>query len=66
MKARISPKPGAMPVSSGCDPRPTAVFAANDLAIRSCRIQAAGLRVPDDLAIVGFDDIPAAATSAWR
>lgn len=39
---------------------PTAVFAASDLmalgAIRTAT--AAGLRVPDDLSIVGFDDIP--------
>lgn len=43
-------------------PRPTAVFAANDLlAIGIMQgVQAAGLRVPHDLAIVGFDDIPAA------
>ncbi len=43
-------------------PRPTAVFAANDLlAIGVMQgVQAAGLHVPDDLAIVGFDDIPAA------
>jgi LacI family transcriptional regulator len=42
--------------------RPTAVFAANDLLAIGVmqRIQEAGLSVPDDLAIVGFDDIPAA------
>ena len=43
--------------------RPTAVFAANDLtaigAVSACFD--AGLRLPDDLAIVGFDDIALAA-----
>lgn len=42
--------------------RPDAVVAYNDMAalmaIRVC--EAAGLRVPDDIAFVGFDDIPAA------
>lgn len=44
------------------NPRPTAVFAANDLlAIGVMQaVQAAGLHVPHDLAIAGFDDIPAA------
>lgn len=40
--------------------RPRAVFAENDLMALGC-LQAArecGLRVPEDVAIVGFDDIP--------
>lgn len=42
--------------------RPHAVFASNDhMAIGAlCALQDAGLRVPDDIALVGFDDIPTA------
>ncbi len=43
-------------------PPPTAVFAASDMmALGALRaIYDAGLRVPDDIALVGFDDIPIA------
>jgi LacI family transcriptional regulator len=46
--------------------RPTAVFAANDLlAIGLLQgFVTAGLRVPDDMAIVGYDDIAFAAAAA--
>ena len=39
-------------------PRPTAVFAANDLMALGAiyAIQEAGLCVPDDIAVVGYDD----------
>ncbi|WP_315502190.1 LacI family DNA-binding transcriptional regulator [Actinomyces radicidentis] len=42
---------------------PDGIFAANDdIALGICRVLlAAGVRVPDDVAVVGFDDIPQAA-----
>ncbi len=44
---------------------PTAIFASNDVsAIEAIRVATArGLRVPRDLSVVGFDDIPAAASA---
>ncbi|HVF91445.1 MAG TPA: LacI family DNA-binding transcriptional regulator [Blastocatellia bacterium] len=44
-------------------PRPTAILAANDMmalgVMREC--QAAGLRIPQDMSLIGFDDIAFAA-----
>lgn len=46
--------------------RPTAVFARNDFtaigAMTACK--ESGLQIPEDLAIIGFDDIPAALHTA--
>lgn len=43
-------------------PRPDAVFAANDMMAVGCiaALREAGLRVPEDIAVAGFDDIPIA------
>lgn len=45
------------------DPRPTAVVCANDVIALALEAEAirAGLRIPEDLAIVGYDDIEGAA-----
>lgn len=47
-------------------PRPTAVFAANDAMAIGCLtgLRGAGISVPGDIAVVGFDDIPFARYTA--
>lgn len=42
------------------DPRPTAIFAANDLmAIQTVKVaRSLGLQVPGDLSVIGYDNIP--------
>jgi LacI family transcriptional regulator len=42
--------------------RPTAVFASNDLSAFGLMavLQESGLKIPDDMSVVGFDDLPAA------
>jgi LacI family transcriptional regulator len=43
-----------------CDPRPAAIFAANNfIAIGALQaLREAGLRVPEDIALVCIDDVP--------
>lgn len=43
-------------------PRPDAVFAANDMMALGClfALRKGGLRVPEDIAVAGFDDVPMA------
>ncbi|MFE2378377.1 LacI family DNA-binding transcriptional regulator [Streptomyces sp. NPDC059398] len=50
----------------GLAPRPTAVFCVNDLLALGVlqSLYAAGVRVPQDMAIVGYDDIEFAAAAA--
>ncbi|GHF55902.1 LacI family transcriptional regulator [Amycolatopsis bartoniae] len=50
----------------GMSPRPTAVFCANDLLALGVlqAMVSAGVRVPDEMAIVGYDDIEFAAAAA--
>ena len=56
----------AASVLMSLEPRPTAIFCANDQSAVALMnsLQHRGIRVPDDLSMVGFDDIPGAAYSS--
>ncbi|UNK70570.1 LacI family DNA-binding transcriptional regulator [Microbacterium sp. H1-D42] len=47
------------------DPRPDALFVASDLMARGALgvLRSSGLRVPEDVAVIGFDDAPLAAAA---
>lgn len=44
------------------DPPPTAIFASNDLSAfgAMAAVRESGLHIPDDISVIGFDDIPQA------
>ena len=48
------------------DPRPTAVFGANDQStiVLMSVVRTFGIKIPEELSVVGFDDIPASRYSA--
>lgn len=50
----------AMSAMLQADPLPSAVFVASDTVAVGClhALSEKGLRIPDDMAIIGFDDIP--------
>lgn len=58
----------ALPSLLAADEAPTAVFCGNDvvaIGVLNAAV-AAGLRVPDDLTVIGFDDLPMADWEVFR
>lgn len=49
-------------------PAPDAIFCVNDLMAFGTldHLRGAGLRVPDDVSVIGFDDVPIAAWASYR
>ena len=58
----FTPQSGEAAIMDLLNEKPTAVFVASDVVALGVvkRLQALGVRVPDDVALVGFDDIPLA------
>ena len=59
---------GSRPPAAGRRTRPPeAVFCVNDLMAFGAldHLRGAGLRVPDDVSIIGFDDVPMAAWASY-
>ncbi|RII16089.1 HTH-type transcriptional regulator DegA [Streptomyces sp. YIM 130001] len=58
----------SLPELLAADPAPTAVFCGNDVVAMGVlnAALAAGVRIPDELTVVGFDDIPMAGWEMFR
>ena len=56
----FTPQSGEAAIADLLREKPTAVFVASDVVALGVmkRLQALGARIPDDIALVGFDDIP--------
>ena len=58
----FTPQSGEAAIVDLLNEKPTAVFVASDVVALGAmkRLQTLGVRIPDDIALVGFDDIPLA------
>lgn len=56
----FTPQSGETAIADLLGEKPTAVFVASDVVALGVmrRLQALGVRIPEDIALVGFDDIP--------
>jgi LacI family transcriptional regulator len=62
---KLAESPARELLSLPAEERPTAIFAANDIsAIRVIEVaRELGLRVPEDVSVIGYDNVPEAASS---
>jgi LacI family transcriptional regulator len=68
VEPRVSAGAAAMEKILGSGVRPTAVMAANDAMAIGCMqcLKQSGIRVPDQMAVIGFDDIDTCAVTEPR